>query len=139
MCDYNWNVSGSENMRITKVTLSNFRCFGPEPVSADVDDLTVLIGTNGTGKTALLSALVRMFGVRTSDRTVEFADFYVAPGADENSIDELNLWVEVVLHFPNPDAGEGSDGIPECFRHMAVQAPGDAPFCRIRSRGKLDT
>jgi len=119
-------------MRIRRVTLSNFRCFGPNPVSADLDDLTVLIGTNGTGKTAALMALVRMFGPRPSDRTMEFSDFYVPPGTNENALINLNLWIEVLIEFPNVENGEGADGIPECFRHMAVQGPGDAPFCRIR-------
>lgn len=119
-------------MRIRRVTLSNFRCFGSNPTSVDFDDLTVLIGTNGTGKTAVLLALVRMFGIRPSDRTIEFSDFYIAPGTDENTLVNLNLWIEVLIQFPNVENGEGVDGIPECFRHMAVQGPGQAPFCRIR-------
>jgi predicted ATP-dependent endonuclease of OLD family len=119
-------------MRVGKVTLSNFRCFGPNPAVADLDDLTVLIGTNGTGKTAVLSALVRMFGIRPADRIIEFTDFYVPPGTDESTLTELDLYLEVLLHFPDSEGGEGTDGIPECFRHMAVEAPGVAPFCRIR-------
>jgi putative ATP-dependent endonuclease of OLD family len=123
-------------MRIGRVTLSNFRCFGPDPVSVDLDDLTVLIGTNGTGKTAVLEALVRMFGTRHSDRTIEFSDFYVPPGTHESVLTELNLWIETWLLFPDTEAGEGIDGIPECFRQMAVKGPGEVPFCRIRLEAK---
>jgi putative ATP-dependent endonuclease of OLD family len=119
-------------MQITQLTLSNFRCFGPVPVAVDVDDLTVLIGTNGTGKTAALSALVRMFGGRPSDRVLEFSDFHIPPGTVENNINELHLWVEIILAFPGLGTDGGIDGIPECFRHMAVQSPGGEPFCRVR-------
>lgn len=113
-------------MRLTKLTLCNFRCFGPTPITIDLDDLTVLIGTNGTGKTAVLLALTRLFGGRTTERTVEYSDFHIPPGTDEGNLEELNLWVEATIAFPS------SAGVPECFRHMVVQAPGATPTCRIR-------
>ena len=114
------------------MTLSNFRCFGPVPMAVDVDDLTVLIGTNGAGKTAVLSALVRMFGGRPSDRVLEFSDFHIPPGTDENDINELHLWVEIKIEFPGLGTDGSINGIPECFRHMAVRSPGGEPFCRAR-------
>jgi predicted ATP-dependent endonuclease of OLD family len=119
-------------MRISKLTFWNFRCFGPTPTSVDLDALTVLIGSNGTGKTAALSELVKMFGIRPSDRLIEFEDFYLAPGTNEDTVTELQLWIEAKVEFPNPDAGEGEDGIAECFRHMAVDGPNGSLFCRIR-------
>ena len=122
----------SRSMRISKLTFWNFRCFGPTPTSVDLDALTVLIGSNGTGKTAALSALVKMFGIRPSDRLIEFEDFYLAPGTNEDTVTELQLWIEAKVEFPNPDAGEGEDGIAECFRHMAVDGPNGSVFCRIR-------
>jgi putative ATP-dependent endonuclease of OLD family len=113
-------------MRLTTLTLCNFRCFGPTPVTIELDDLTVLIGTNGTGKTAVLLALTRLFGGRTTDRTVEYSDFHIPPGTDESTLEELSLWVEATIAFPS------SAGVPECFRQMVVQAPGAPPICRIR-------
>jgi putative ATP-dependent endonuclease of OLD family len=113
-------------MRLTRLTLCNFRCFGPTPVTIELDDLTVLIGTNGTGKTAALLALTRLFGGRTTERTVDYSDFHIPPGTDESTLEELSLWIEATIAFPS------SAGVPECFRHMVVQAPGAPPTCRIR-------
>jgi len=113
-------------MRLTTLTLCNFRCFGPTPVTIELDDLSVLIGTNGTGKTAVLLALTRLFGGRTTERTVEYSDFHIPPGTDESTLEELSLWVEATVAFPS------SAGVPECFRQMIVQAPGAPPICRIR-------
>jgi putative ATP-dependent endonuclease of OLD family len=120
------------SMRISKLTYWNFRCFGPAPTTLDLDASTVLIGSNGTGKTAALSALVKMFGPRPSDRLIEFEDFYLAPGTNEDKVTELGLWIEAKIEFPNPDAGEGEHGIAECFRHMAIDGPNGSLFCRIR-------
>jgi putative ATP-dependent endonuclease of OLD family len=119
-------------MRISKLTFCNFRCFGPISTTLDLDALTVLIGSNGTGKTAALSAQVKMFGTRPSDRLIEFEDFYLAPDTNEAALTELRLWIEAKIEFPNPDAGEGENGIAECFRHMAVDGPNGSLFSRIR-------
>jgi hypothetical protein len=64
-----------------------------------------------------------MFGTRPSDRLIEFEDFYLPPGTNEAALTELQLWIEAKIEFPNPDAGEGENGIAECFRHMAVDGP----------------
>ena len=43
-------------MRLSKITLSNFRCF--ERLELDLHPrLTVLVGENGAGKTAVLDAI----------------------------------------------------------------------------------
>ena len=50
-------------MRLDKLVLMNFRCFGEEPTEVSfADGMTVMVGANGTGKTAVLLALARMFG-----------------------------------------------------------------------------
>lgn len=116
-------------MRIARICLSNFRCFGEAPTTINLDDLTVLIGTNGTGKTAILTALVRLFGSRNSDRGFDFSDFHLPPGVETNAVKVLKLSLEAWIEFPE---GATSPGVPECFRQMAVHSPGSAPFCRIR-------
>lgn len=119
-------------MRITTLTCCNFRCFGPTPTPIDLDGLTVLIGSNGTGKTAALTALVKMFGARPVDRLIAYEDFYLAPGTSETGLTHLDLWLKVKIEFPNLAAGEGQAGIPECFRHMAIDGLEGKLFCRIR-------
>jgi putative ATP-dependent endonuclease of OLD family len=50
-------------MHIESVTLTNFRCFGPEPTTIALGpDVTALIGTNGAGKSAFIEALRGLAG-----------------------------------------------------------------------------
>ncbi|GKS90959.1 AAA family ATPase [Acidovorax sp. SUPP2539] len=56
-------------MHIERLHLSGFRCFGPqESTIALKRDLTAFIGVNGAGKTAVLLALARLFGVTSDQR-----------------------------------------------------------------------
>ncbi|WP_312841739.1 AAA family ATPase [Sinorhizobium psoraleae] len=49
-------------MYIEKLSLTNFRCFGPGATTIDLmPGLTTFIGVNGAGKTAVLQALQRLF------------------------------------------------------------------------------
>ena len=48
-------------MFVERVTLANFRCFGPEPQSIDLSPgFTALIGVNGSGKTAVMDGMLRL-------------------------------------------------------------------------------
>jgi predicted ATP-dependent endonuclease of OLD family len=42
-------------MRVARVRIRNFRCL--EELDLNVDDITVLVGANGTGKSSVLHAL----------------------------------------------------------------------------------
>lgn len=48
-------------MRLKKLKLRNFRCFGPNETVIFFDDMTALIGANSSGKTAVLQALEKLF------------------------------------------------------------------------------
>ena len=48
-------------MKITSLTISNFRCFGPEPLTISLSEATCLVGTNGSGKSAVLVAIWAWF------------------------------------------------------------------------------
>ena len=51
-------------MRLERITLSGFRCFGPKPVSVSLaDEITAVVGPNAACKTALLHGLAKLFGV----------------------------------------------------------------------------
>ncbi|MCP1541286.1 ATP-dependent nuclease [Methylorubrum extorquens] len=119
-------------MKIEQLTISNFRCFGPDPVSIEFGPcVTAFVGNNGSGKTAVLAALGRLFGVSPSQRSVRKGDFHVAKDRDGVERD-AKLVIDCVLGFP--DAGEeGLDaGVPEVFGHMAVAGPGEPMKLRIR-------
>jgi putative ATP-dependent endonuclease of OLD family len=42
--------------RLHKLTISNFRCIGPDPVTIELDDIVVLVGPNNSGKSSVLRA-----------------------------------------------------------------------------------
>ncbi|WVV47963.1 AAA family ATPase [Pseudomonas sp. NA13] len=67
-------------MRIESITVSGFRCFGPNEIAIPIsDEVTTIVGPNAAGKTALLQAMSKMFGVTRAQRTVSFSDFHLAP------------------------------------------------------------
>lgn len=126
-------------MRIAELTLVNFRCFGPEGVVIPLDGLTAFVGSNGSGKTAILQALTRLFGMSAQERLLEPGDFHLPPGKsrDELSPDEtLTLVIEVKLVFPElAEDGEDHGAIGECFNQMMITDEGGDPFCRVRLEG----
>ena len=87
-------------MHIERVTLTNFRCFGTDPTTIDLDaEFTAFLGANGTGKTAAFAALGRMFGVTRTDRQVVPEDFHV-PIDETEAPATRELSIEVVIAFP---------------------------------------
>ena len=119
-------------MHIDTVTLCNFRCFGPSPTTIKLDRLTCFIGANGSGKSAVLQALVKLFGVRPSDRRLTASDFHVPKGEKLDDKDTRNLFIEVKIVFPKLVEDNKDQGVPECFNQMIVENSGDLPYCRIR-------
>lgn len=76
-------------MKLSKVCISNFQCFGQKQTDIDFENqLTALIGLNGSGKTSTLQALNRMFGVSESSRKIKVDDFHSSSNAGQRA-DEL--------------------------------------------------
>ena len=125
-------------MKIQSVTLRNFRCFGDCPVTVSLsEDLTALVGGNGSGKTALLMALARLFGTTQSLRTITRSDFHHPLGFDPQDLSDIDLSIETILTFPELSGdGDGESTIPATFRHMMVDSPEGEPFCRLRLEAK---
>ena len=121
-------------MRITRLTLSNFRSFGPDAAVIDLVALTTFVGSNACGKTAVLSALARLFGMSPGDRGIRKSDFHVPAGTSPEDLDGLKLWIEARIDFPELADGEewAGSGVPDCFRQMVVDAPKETPYCRVR-------
>ncbi len=117
-------------MKITSIKIKNFQCFGPSAVIIDLENLTALVGTNGTGKTAILQALVRLFG-SSSERRLRRKDFHLPTGTAESEVENASLSVEVRIEFP-----EGGDGVAQCFNQMSIEEVGSEPYCRIRLDGE---
>jgi predicted ATP-dependent endonuclease of OLD family len=81
-------------MFVERLTLSNFRCFGPEPQSVELHSgVTAFVGMNRSGKTALMQALSRLFGVTAEQRRLRRKDFHI-PAAEIDAPGERTLFIE---------------------------------------------
>lgn len=121
-------------MKIEKIKLQNFRCFGHEVVELNFEEqLTILVGGNGSGKTAVLQAMSRLFGTSSVQRTVQRRDFHIPVDRQELQSGD-SLFVEAVLAFPELAEHEGSplDAVPEFFNQMAASAAGQPLKARLR-------
>ena len=121
-------------MKIKSVTLHNFRCFGETPVTIELaDDLTALVGANGSGKTAVLHALARLFGPTQSLRTIRYSDFHNPSGASSGQRSDTELSIEIILTFPElADDNSPEDAVPALFNHMCVVSPSGELACRLK-------
>ena len=120
-------------MILKKMRLSNFQSFGEETTEIQLDKITYLIGPNGSGKTAVLQALCKMFSVDPSIRRLKKSDFHVSHDESETP-DERKLWIEA--DFELPEAADSSDHtsttIPPMFNHMRLSSITGLPIIRYR-------
>lgn len=125
-------------MKIESIILSNFRCFGPEPVKLDLEqNVTAFVGNNGSGKTAVFMAFARLFGTSATQRALRKSDFHIA-GDQDSLASETELAIDCVLSFPELDGDddEDTDAVPEAFTHMSTDAEDGPLKVRIRLQAK---
>jgi putative ATP-dependent endonuclease of OLD family len=119
-------------VKISSLTLQNFRCFGPDPVTVNLSDVTAFVGANGAGKSAVLEALVKLFGASASDRRLVPSDFHLPADQAADDVDEASLLIEARLDFPELEEEADGDAVPECFNQMTVAGENGALYCRVR-------
>lgn len=119
-------------MKLSNLIISSYRCFGKTPVNVDIDNLTGFIGHNSSGKTATISALIKLFGEKTTDRIIEKSDFYIPVSVEPDSVVKNELFIEAQFVFPELDEEEENIAIPIFFKNMVVSKPGGKPYLRIR-------
>lgn len=121
-------------MRIESVTLSGFRCFGTDPITVSLSaEITTLVGSNAAGKTALLHALAKMFGISRAHRKIDRSDFHLAPGADPDDRAPKNLLIDVLISLPELVDGTATpETVAPSFRHMLIGRTDKPPVCRLR-------
>jgi hypothetical protein len=122
-------------MNFESVTLTHFRCFGPKPHRIGFDPaLTALIGANGSGKTALMYALLRLFGITSEQRRVRRQDFHIPLNEGEDRPKKRALSIDAVFRFPELDDEEEDDvaqAVPVFFEKMGADDGGILKF-RLR-------
>jgi putative ATP-dependent endonuclease of OLD family len=127
-------------VRIQTITIAGFRCFGPKPHAIEINnDLTAIVGPNASGKTAVLHALCKMFGVTGAQRTVRRSDFHLAPGVPPDDRSSRSLMIEVILALPELATGSATaQTVAPAFRHMHIAGPQAVPVCRMRLEAQWD-
>lgn len=118
-------------MKLQTIRLSNFQSFGVEPTELGLDDITYLIGPNGSGKTAALQALCRLFAFDPSLRRILRSDFHV-PFDEENVPEERQLWIEADFLFPELAEDEDNSTVAPHFGHMRLDEADGIPRVRFR-------
>ncbi|WP_279503745.1 ATP-dependent nuclease [Aeromonas veronii] len=118
-------------MRLQTIRLSNFQSFGESPTEISLDDITYLIGPNGSGKTAALQALCRLFAFDPSLRRILRSDFHV-PFDEENVLEERQLWIEADFLFPELAEDEDNSTVAPHFGHMRLDEEDGIPRVRYR-------
>lgn len=128
-------------MKLAHLRICNFRCFGSVATDIMLDDTTFILGPNGTGKTAVLQALARMFGLDPTLRKVRASDFHIAandaPGAEP---EERRLWIEADFEFPELELEDPDDmpAVPGNFAHMLMVDENEPVRVRFRLAATLD-
>lgn len=129
-------------MKLVRLRLSNFRCFGPIPTQITLDDTNFVIGPNGSGKTAVLQALARMFSIDPAQRKIRASDFHIAASeAPEDAPAERRLWIEADFEFPELKVDGVLDllaSVPPTFAHMQMETEHETVAVRFRLQAVLD-
>lgn len=118
-------------MKLQTLRLSSFQSYGREPTDIGLEAITYLIGPNGSGKTAALQALCRLFAFDPSLRRIQRSDFHVL--FDEKDIpEERQLWIEADFLFPELAKDEDNSTVAPHFGHMRLDEPDGIPRVRFR-------
>lgn len=118
-------------MKLQTIRLSNFQSFGAAPTEIRLEEITYLIGPNGSGKTAALQALCRLFAFDPSLRRILRSDFHV-PFNEAAPPAERQLWIEADFLFPELDDDEDNSTVAPHFGHMRLDEIDGTPRVRFR-------
>jgi putative ATP-dependent endonuclease of OLD family len=118
-------------MKLQTIRLSNFQSFGEAPTEVALEEITYLIGPNGSGKTAALQALCRFFAFDPSLRRILRSDFHV-PFNEEAPPAERQLWIEADFLFPELVEDKDNSTVAPHFGHMRFDEVDGTPRVRFR-------
>ena len=118
-------------MELEVIRISGFQSFGTEPTEVSLENITYLIGPNGSGKTATLQALCKLFAFNPALRRIHRSDFHV-PYDEEEVPEERQLWIEVDFLFPELDEEDDNSTVAPHFSHMRLDDPRGLPRVRFR-------
>lgn len=124
-------------MKLKSIRISNFQSFGKQPTEITFENITHLIGPNGSGKTAVLQTLSRLFAFEHSLRKIQRSDFHV-PFDEQEIPDERTLWIEADFIFPELKEDKDNSTVAPYFKHMRLYDANKIPRVRYRLTATLD-
>ena len=119
-------------VKLSKLKLYNYRCFGSDEQTIKIDDITSFIGNNSSGKTAALLALNLLFSSNSSDRVLSRHDFHLPKDKKPDELESQTLYIETVFIFEDFENEEAVLTIPPFFKSFIVDKPNGSPYIRIR-------
>lgn len=119
-------------MKLSKLKLYNYRCFGDNEQTIKIDDITSFIGDNSSGKTAALMALNCLFSANSTDRTLKRSDFHLPKDMSPDAQESQTLYIEAIFTFDELDNASESFDIPHYFNSVVVAEPEGTLYLRIR-------
>ena len=119
-----------ENMKLSKISIHNFKSFG-EKETININEQTVLIGNNSSGKTTVLQALSKLFSDKQSERIIRKRDFHLPKDAKPGE-NRKSLCIETYFEFDELETGSYGSAIPIFFDHFIISDENEKPFLRIR-------
>ncbi|WP_149243037.1 AAA family ATPase [Dyadobacter sp. 32] len=127
-------------MILTQLQISGFQSFGLKATTIKFEEMTFLLGPNGSGKTAVLQALTRLFSYDQSLRRIRQTDFNISiANHPDGENDAYALWIEATFEFPElKKANEKYATIPVHFAHMQMESSDDLPKIRFRLAANMD-
>ncbi len=123
-------------MKLKRVRLQNFRCYGNE-TAIDVDDMTILVGKNDCGKSSILDALAIFF----EETKLDSADATITGNRSDVRIicefDELPESLVIDTDYPTSMAAEyllNAEGRLEIHKVFdgSLKTPKQKRYVRIR-------
>ena len=120
-------------MKLSKLKLHNYRCFGNSEQTILIENITSFVGNNSSGKTAALLALNCLFSNNSNDRILKRSDFHLPKDMKPEDLESQELYIEAVFTFDELENGEeGTSSVPTFFKSLVVDRPDGTPYLRIR-------
>lgn len=121
-------------MLLSKVVISGYKSISTEhpQVIHFEPDVTALIGHNGTGKSAALEALNKIFSIDHSLRGVSASDFYLQDDADKNL--SRSMFIEAWFTMLGT---ENNPSIPTLINGLTASSENGDIIFRVRLEAEL--
>lgn len=85
-----------------------------------------------------MTALLKLFGNKASDRILERSDFHVPISIKPDELTENDLFIEARFSFDTSLESETASDIPVFLKHLVVDDPQGNPYLRIRLNARWE-